>query len=388
MPIIPLMSAILFASFFEIHIENLEPLQAASRNVIDGIRGGAAQPAWLPRRSAAVLQLSGKTPSGAGAAALIIDNFFHHYQRQSNADAPDGAAAAGRPSWSVRALHSPLLGLTDAPSSADALKLLLPTCMPLVGGLLQHPLAGNASSFSIYKSGALLVDTGGDTYLTSVMNAKSSHGQTDPPKTYVRSLLWHRIAAADRELRGLDFFAGTENATQCRFSAAGRERFCAHRSDYARDFEPEVPCNPFIDPGPPHMTKWAPDAPLGWPYCNSPTLPVAVVSFDCGLIESFNTHWTIASNIMSLDGGGIVISSIVSQWSLPSIPVVEFDELACAGASAYTTSVGHFYSEILPRLLVLDLLLPEHIPLLWPSGSMTETVLAEFEDAGILSSKR
>ena len=259
--------------------------------------------------------------------------------------------------------------------------------MPLEGGRLTHPLTDNVSSFRIYASGSLLVDSGGDTFATS-LGSTGSTGQSDPHATHVRSLLWHRIAAEDRELRGLDIFAGTENARHCRFTPAGRERFCAGRSDYARDFEPDPPCTPFIDPGPPHFTEWASNAPIGWPYCNPPTLPVAVVSFECGLVESFNTHWSIASNIISLDGGGVVISSILNQWSLPSVPVVEFEELACAGAAAFSTAVGHFYSEVLPRLVVLDLLLPEHIPLLWPSGNMTETVLAEFRDAGILSSKR
>ena len=93
-------------------------------------------------------------------------------------------------------------------------------------------------------------------------------------------------------------------------------------------------------------------------------------------------------NILSLDGGGVVVSSNVRRWGLPDIPVSEFQELACAGTAVYPAAPGHFLSEILPRLVVLDLLLPEHIPLLWPSGAVTENVLAEFRAAGILSSER
>ena len=377
-----LLTGIIFVPYFlEPRFGRLGLVQPSSRRIVDGIYGGATLRAWPPRRSLAVLQLSESNAD----ATLIIDNFFHLYQRPSRNR--EEKAGASQPTWSERAQRSSLLGLVDAPSSSQPM-LPPPTCLPLEGGVLRHSLAGNASSFRVYKSGALLVDTGGNTFASSLHGAASASGQIDPHEASVRSLLWHRISAADREFHGLDFFAGTGNATHCSFTPAGRERFCARRSDYARDFEPETPCNPFIDPGPPHMTKWAPDAPLGWPYCNSPTLPLAIVSFDCGLIESFNTHWTIASNIMSLDNGGVVISSIMGQWSLPDVPVIEFDELACVGAAAYTTSPGHFHSEILPRLLALDLLLPEHIPLLWPSGSMTETVLAEFKDAGILSNLR
>ncbi len=93
-------------------------------------------------------------------------------------------------------------------------------------------------------------------------------------------------------------------------------------------------------------------------------------------------------NIISLDAGGVSLSSNVHRWSLPDVPVTEFDELACAGTAVYPTAPGHYYSEILPRLLALDLLLPEHVPLLWPSGDMSERVLADFKAAGILSALR
>ena len=251
--------------------------------------------------------------------------------------------------------------------------------------MLQHPLAQRAGDFVSYAAGARVVQTGGDDF-AAALGAGAGAGAADPHEAAVRSLLWHRIGSADRDVRGLEFHAGTEGAAHCRFTPAGRARFCARRRDYARDFEPQPPCEPYIDPGPPHPL--AASAPKGWPYCNEPTAPVAVVSYECALVESYATHGDIVWNVVSLDGGGVSVTSNMHRWSLPAVAVAEFEELGCAGTAVYPTSPGHYYSEILPRLVALDLLLPEHVPLLWPAGAMSERVLQDFRAAGILSAAR
>ena len=93
-------------------------------------------------------------------------------------------------------------------------------------------------------------------------------------------------------------------------------------------------------------------------------------------------------NLLSLDGGGHVLSSGFNGVRLPDVPVAEFEELACVGDAVYPSAPGHFLSEILPRLIVLDMLLPEHVPLLWPAGAMPEQVLGEFRAEGVLSAVR
>jgi hypothetical protein len=247
---------------------------------------------------------------GGGVTSLIVDNFFHLYTR------PFPSAEALK--WSKRAQRSGLFGRLDppAPSSANSRAARaappLPACEPLEDGFLRHPLARASGSFTKYASGQRVVETGGDNFAASLeiavgagagagagaaAGAAPATTQSDSNSAGVRSLLWHRIAAADRDLHGLDFFAGTEAQAHCRFTPAGRERFCARRRDYAREFEPDPPCEPIIDPGPPHPL--AADAPKGWPYCNAPTSPLAVVSYECGIVESFGVHDAVAVSVLA-----------------------------------------------------------------------------------------
>jgi hypothetical protein len=252
--------------------------------VIDGVEGGAVLGAWPPRRLLAMLPLAVADGPTEGAA-LIVDNFFHLYRR------PGPASAL---TWSARAQRSALLGVLDAPPSLGSSNVgqsastspPLPTCFALEGGKLRHPLVQQVGTFHEYKSGKLIVETGGSDY--AKLQAKVQAPLTDPHEASVRALLWHRIGSADRELHGKDFFNSTENEKHCRFTSAGRARFCAKRRDYSRDFEPNPPCDPFVDPG--HAHPNAADAPSGWPFCNTPTSPIAIVSYDCAFIESFSSH--------------------------------------------------------------------------------------------------
>ena len=371
------------------------PLRA-NLSRVDGILGGPVHPAWRPRRSSAVLPLSTHDRPGEGAA-LLVDNFFHLY------------AGPVAPRWSAHALRNPLLGalnLTSPPRSpedaaADCAGARrappLPQCTPLENGALRHPLVHQVASFPSYMSGALIVDSGGDAFAASLATPGAScqgppgappppplpaaDALGDPNPGSVRALLWHRISSVDRQLHGRAFFADASrptgaSAATARLTDVGRSRFCAKREAYHFDLEPEPRCD-----------GAAGESSVRWPYCNPPTTSIAVVSFDCAFIESFAAP-EIAWNIMSLDAGGVVISHNYGRWAAPGIAVEEFDELACAGTAVYPTSPGHFFNEILPRLVALDLLLPQHVPLLWPSGGMAERTLADFVAAGILSSER
>ena len=343
-------------------------------HVVDGVKGGQVLRAWLPRRSTALLPLPQFDSSSVGAT-LVIDNFFHLYQR---------SISTKLFSWPPRALKNPLFGLVEAPLglSAEGLAPPLPKCTDLENGLLRHPTALQPkSSYKNYLSGARVVETGGDDFAASLSRLHNVSTSLADPYSIVRSLLWHRISSVDREIFGKEFFNGTEAYAKPRMSEDGRTRFCARRGDYSKDFEPSPPCPTVVDFG---STGGAPEK---WPYCNPPTSPIAVISFDCGIVESYFSD-VVVFNMITLDGGGHVLSSNVNNWGFPSVPIQEFDELACTGNAVYPTAPGHFFNEILPRLVVLDFLLPQHIPLLWPSGAMTEQVLADFRAAGILSSER
>lgn len=77
------------------------------------------------------------------------------------------------------------------------------------------------------------------------------------------------------------------------------------------------------------------------------------------------------------------------RWTLPAgVKINEHEELACAGVAIYPGAPGHFFNEILPRLLHLDAALPKRIPLLWPDGDIPARILTEFQAEGLLSTDR
>ena len=68
--------------------------------------------------------------------------------------------------------------------------------------------------------------------------------------------------------------------------------------------------------------------------------------------------------------------------------MVEYDELGCVGTSVYPDAPGHLFNEILPRLIHMDTVLPVHVPLLWPPGSLPQRVLASLRASGLISKER
>jgi len=84
-----------------------------------------------------------------------------------------------------------------------------------------------------------------------------------------------------------------------------------------------------------------------------------------------------------------VLSANGPRWRVdPDLTVQEFDELGVPGANVYPSAPGHFPNEILPSLLLLDRLLPPHVPLLWPANGIVDAMTPHLLAEGVLSSRQ
>jgi hypothetical protein len=176
----------------------------------------------------------------------------------------------------------------------------------------------------------------------------------------------------------------TNESTGCpshfeRMTPDGRTRFCEKKHLYSPDLEPQVTCD-----GGTRLPSTA------YPYCNRETAPVAIASVDCLISESGYADGVIIWNLLTLSAGGRVLQyNGHGRWRLPrGVPVLDYDELGCVGVAVYPGAPGHFFNEILPRLLHMDSVLPAHVPLLWPNGGIPGKVLEAFKQIGILSTRR
>jgi hypothetical protein len=247
---------------------------------------------------------------------------------------------------------------------------------------LSHPLQDSVESFADYRLADLVVNGADDAYLESLQRGEAPQAEGPFPRT--PALLWHRIAFDDG-VQGRDMLRCSANASAdcpshfARLTPAGRALFCPKRQLYSPDLEPQATCD-----GGTRLPSTA------YPYCNRETAPSAVVSVDCLFSESGFALDVVAWNLLSLSAGGRALQyNGHGRWRLPrGVPVSDYDELACAGVGVYPGAPGHFYNEILPRLLHLDATLPAHIPLLWPDGPIPARTLDAFRDAGILSRAR
>ena len=245
--------------------------------------------------------------------------------------------------------------------------LRLPTCFGLTErGTLSHPLQDAVQDFQEFRLANVVTRGTNSTALLLVWP-----GEAAEPFAQPHALLWHRMAWGNASGVGGSLFA--------QMTSAGRTAFCGQRGQYSPDLEPEQACDGGMRA-----------VPITYPYCNRDTAPVAVVSVDCAISESLYAHGDIAWNLLSLSGGGVVMSfNGPGRWALPrGVAVSEYDELACAGTSVYPGAPGHFFNEILPRLVHLDLVLPARIPMLWPDGTIPGEILRTFQAAGVLSSRR
>lgn len=59
------------------------------------------------------------------------------------------------------------------------------------------------------------------------------------------------------------------------------------------------------------------------------------------------------------------------KTGLPTnFPVTEYDTVATVGYSEYIETPGHFYNEVLQRLVHMDSVLPEYIPSEWRGSTI------------------
>jgi hypothetical protein len=165
----------------------------------------------------------------------------------------------------------------------------------------------------------------------------------------------------------------------------GRARICSKRDDYSADFEPALSCTGARGHAPPE----SPLSCIRDCYCNRGDAPVSIFRASCMVAESGYAHNDIVWNLISPENEMVFSYNVRPRWALPAgVMVIEHEEIACAGVAIYPGAPGHFFNEILPRLLHLDAALPKHIPLLWPDGDIPSKILREFQAEGMLSTER
>ena len=357
---------------------SLDALGPADAEGIVYAMGGAAGPGvappWVPRRTLARLDLG----FGGASAAMLVDNWFGYHHLA-------GAPAGQAPRWSASALSTPLLGeaLPWAGAAPGLRAPPLPACPALSPeGQLLLPPALNVQGFPDYPS-ADLIRRGRDRGTLGGGAPAPAEGAVPGHPAYVRALLWHRLWHNE----SADFHAALTEGSGAlmlypSMTPASRARYCATGgSGLNPDLAPALDC------------AGAPAArgpSTRYPYCNRATAPVAVLSLDCGFVDSIEHVGVIVWNVLTLDGGGAVVTyNGHPRWALRgSVPVTEMDELACAGTSVYPEAPGHLFNEILPRLIHLDTVLPVHVPLLWPPGALPARLLADLRTAGLVSAER
>ena len=304
---------------------------------VDNLRGPRVKLPWVPRRSQATLSLG--TRDGRNAT-LIVDNWFggHH----------SGDAVK----WGSLSNGSELVGpAATLGSHKDAPPL--PTCEALSPGrTLLNPLVATNAEFPDYEGLSLLVKNGADDGgWPAGVGSPSVVGVKDP-HSVVRGLPWHRLAHNETaDFLGLES-SDSLDILYASMTDRSRARYCAVNGEGINpDFRPRVSCDGTTTNGPS----------VRYPYCNRATAPVAIVSFDCAIVESGAYNSVIVFNVLTFDGGGRVITynyhrpHAHPRWSLPTDrPVTEFEELACVGTSVYPNAPGHLFNEILPRLIHMD----------------------------------
>jgi hypothetical protein len=168
-------------------------------------------------------------------------------------------------------------------------------------------------------------------------------------------------------------------------TSIGRARLCSKRDDYSADFEPVLSCTG----GRGHA---APESPLSCIrdcYCNKGDASVSILQASCMVAESGYAHNDIVWNLISPENEKVFSYNVRPRWALPAeVKVIEHEVIACAGVAIYPGAPGHFFNEILPRLLHLDSVLHKSIPLLWPDGDIPTRILKEFQAEGMLSTER
>lgn len=199
----------------------------------------------------------------------------------------------------------------------------------------------------------------------------------------IQTILWHKITYENDSCIKHECMSNLSMAPFVQMTEESLLKYCNNKHEFSTDFEPQKNCQ--------GVQKSIADRPLTYPYCIRETSPVAVMSIDCLILESGFAHVDVSWNMMVLHNGGNVIQYFgpPGRFAIPTdVSVREYDEVACAGTSQYPHAPGHFYNEILPNLLHLDEVVPEHIPILWPDGDIPNKILKEFQLQNFISKNR
>ena len=338
-------------------------------NIVDSLSGPSVRQPWIPQRSLAKLAIDTKLNLYAN---LIVDNWFGNVH--------DSSLSV---KWSLRPEEIELVGKASTTPLTRAPKL--PTCSPLsASGSLTSPLIASNDKFPPLDDLAALVRTGSDSH--GWINSTGTRLSKDisDPHSIVRALIWHRITHTETgDFIGLDTEDG-RNKVYASMTDFSRQRYCnVNGEGLSRDFRPRLSCDGKTE-NPVSTQK---------PYCNRPTAPAAIISLDCAIVENGAYNEVIIFNVITLDGGGNIATFNshlgLVRWAIPpAAHVVEFEELGCAGTSVYPTAPGHFFNEILPRLVHMDMVLPIRIPILWPPGDLAKRMLTSFIANGLVSKER
>ena len=325
---------------------------------------------WLPSRIVTDLRTFEDNLETPSLPRLFVDNYWHLYHEPIEAQ-----------NWTDR--EAEVFGKIGSKITAVARAPSLPTCLPLTADQqFSHSIQDSVASFAPYDLGNLVINGGDDDYLQALNRGEA--GGVEGPFPRVPALLWHRVAfedfASGREL----LQCSLNDSARCqsryvRMTDEGRAAFCRSKGEYSADLEPEAACD---------GSRRQPA--VTYPYCTKESAPAAVLSVDCLFSESSYAHSDIIWNLVSLSAGGRSLSNNgPGRWQvMRGVPISDYDELAVAGTAVYPGAPGHFFNEILPRLVHLDVVLPAHIPLLWPDGGIPERILHAFRAAGILSRAR
>lgn len=202
--------------------------------------------------------------------------------------------------------------------------------------------------------------------------------------------LWHLVQfnEFDRKKHFLDCNSNRDVSKLFpQMTIDGKMKLCENKKDFSSDFNNYVDCSGILS----EPVFSDPNAWNSNPYCLKETSPVGIVSLDCAYVESGFTNTEVFWNILSF-GSSIAAFQYNDKNYKFNIPknteIIEFEELACAGTSVYPGAAGHFFNEIFPRLLHMNDVLPEHIPLLWPDNELAKNVLYAFQEKNLVSSSR
>jgi len=337
--------------------------------IVDGHSGPSVRLPWIPQRSLAKLAIDVKSNE---YATLIVDNWFGSVHDSSLPI-----------KWSLRPEETELVGRASDEPLARASRL--PTCSPLsASGSLTSPLIASNDKFPPFNDLATLVRTGSDSFGWINNTGLQNKNDVADPHSVVRALIWHRITFKETgDFIGLETEEG-RNKVYASMTEFSRQRYCAvNGAGLSGDFRPRISCDGKTE-NPVSTQK---------PYCNRPTAPAAIVSIDCAIVENGAFADVIVFNVITFDAGGNIVTFNAHmggvRWAIPSAAhVVEYDELGCVGTSVYPTAPGHFFNEILPRLIHMDMVLPSRVPMLWPPGEMPKRMLASFIASGLVSKER